>query len=225
MIIYLFIYLFILQIQDGSTDSHTLTQYHLTSWPDHGVPDYATPLMSLHKQVMAAWSPSKGPILVHCSAGVGRTGTFIAIDIALEQAKREGVVDIAGIVNRLRQQRMKMVQTLVRNEVSLFILMFLKDQYVFLHDALLEAISCGDTEISTDQYQLILDKLKALDMKTDTTGIESQFVLLSQVTADPDSVLCPSAKSHLDKNRSNKYLPCMFDFSFIYLIILFLFCS
>ena len=69
--------------------------------------------MSLHKQSTKSWSPSKGPILVHCSAGVGRTGTFIAIDIALEQAKREGVVDIAGIVNRLRQQRMKMVQTLV----------------------------------------------------------------------------------------------------------------
>ena len=103
-----------IQIQDGSNDSHTLTQYHLTSWPDHRVPDHATPLMSLHKQVMTAWSPSKGPILVHCSAGVGRTGTFIALDIALEQAKREGVVDIAGIVNRLRQQRMKMVQTLVR---------------------------------------------------------------------------------------------------------------
>ena len=108
---------FFLQIQDGSNDSHTLTQYHLTSWPDHGVPDYATPLMSLHKQVMANWSPSKGPILVHCSAGVGRTGTFIAVDIALEQAKKEGVVDIAGIVNRLRQQRMKMVQTLVRTRV------------------------------------------------------------------------------------------------------------
>ena len=69
--------------------------------------------MSLHKQSTKSWFPSKGPILVHCSAGVGRTGTFIAIDIALEQAKREGVVDIAGIVNRLRQQRMKMVQTLV----------------------------------------------------------------------------------------------------------------
>ena len=106
-----------LQIQDESNDSHTLTQYHLTSWPDHGVPDYATPLMSLHKQVMAKWSPSKHSILVHCSAGVGRTGTFIAVDIALEQAKKEGVVDIAGIVNRLRQQRMKMVQTLVRTRV------------------------------------------------------------------------------------------------------------
>ena len=106
--------MYTIQIQDGSNDSHTLTQYHLTSWPDHGVPDHAAPLMSFYKQVMAAWSPSKGPILVHCSAGIGCTGTFIALDIALEQAKREGVVDIAGIVNRLRQQRMKMVQTLVR---------------------------------------------------------------------------------------------------------------
>ena len=69
--------------------------------------------MILQKQSTKSWSPSKGPILVHCSAGVGRTGTFIAVDIALEQAKKEGLVDTAGIVNRLRQQRMKMVQTLV----------------------------------------------------------------------------------------------------------------
>ena len=88
----------------------------MTSWPDHGVPEYGTPLMALHKQSTNNWSPSKGPILVHCSAGVGRTGTFIAIDLALEQAKKERVIDIAGIVNRIRQQRMQMVQTLVRSK-------------------------------------------------------------------------------------------------------------
>ena len=48
------------------------------------------------------------------SAGVGRTGTFIAMDLALEQAKKEGVVDIAGVINKLRHQRMNMVQTAVR---------------------------------------------------------------------------------------------------------------
>ena len=103
------------QIQGGS--SYTLTQYHLTSWPDHGVPEYATPFMILHRQATKSWSPSNGPILVHCSVGVGRTGTFIAVDLALEQAKREKVVDIAGIVNRLREQRMKMVQTIVSIKV------------------------------------------------------------------------------------------------------------
>ena len=84
--------------------------------------------MSLHKQSNKSWSPSKGPILVHCSAGVGRTGTFIAIDIALEQAKREELVDIAGIVNRLRQQRMKMVQTLVSISIVYYIMCVLVDR-------------------------------------------------------------------------------------------------
>ena len=74
--------------------------------------------MTLHKRVTNTWSTSKGPILVHCSAGVGRTGTFIAVDIALEQARRERVVDIAGIINRLREQRMKMVQTVVSEQRS-----------------------------------------------------------------------------------------------------------
>ena len=52
-----------------------------------------------------------GPLLIHCSAGVGRTGTFITLDIALEQVNNEGKVDIGGIVTRLRQQRTQMVQT------------------------------------------------------------------------------------------------------------------
>ena len=52
-----------------------------------------------------------------CSAGVGRTGTLLSVDIALEQAAREGVIDIPSIVTRLREQRMKMVQTHVRTYV------------------------------------------------------------------------------------------------------------
>ena len=85
----------------------------MTSWPDHGVPDYATPLMILHKKTMSSYKLDHGPIMVHCSAGVGRTGTFIALDLALDQAAKERIIDLAGIVTRLRQQRMKMVQTVV----------------------------------------------------------------------------------------------------------------
>ena len=53
--------------------------------------------------------------MVSCSAGVGRTGTFITIDHVLEQVEKEGVVDIAGVINKIRQQRMKLVQTVVSN--------------------------------------------------------------------------------------------------------------
>ena len=67
--------------------------------------------MTLCRSVTNWWNKQKGPIVVHCSAGIGRTGSYIAIDIALEQANKEGIVDIPGIVNRLRQQRMKMIQT------------------------------------------------------------------------------------------------------------------
>ena len=56
------------------------------------------------------------PLLVHCSAGVGRTGTFILLDRVMQQMKREGTLSIYNILKGMRGQRMKMVQT----EVSVF---------------------------------------------------------------------------------------------------------
>ena len=108
-----------------------MTQFHFTSWPDHGVPDYATAILMFHTKVLASHDSSDGPILVHCrlnyalilwslatfcftcSAGVGRTGTFITIDIVQKQVQKEGVVDIYNIIEKLRRQRPHMVQTLV----------------------------------------------------------------------------------------------------------------
>ena len=103
--------LWLFQFGEDSNNFLPIMQYQFVSWPDHGIPEYATPLMTLHKRVMGEWYPDSGPILVHCSAGVGRTGTFIALDMALEQADSKGEVDIAGIICRLREQRMKMIQT------------------------------------------------------------------------------------------------------------------
>ena len=114
-----------------------MTQYHFTAWLDHGVPDYTTSVLAFHRRVKAQYSPSKGPILVHCrypyacivelmgtlyalitnislfclSAGIGRTGTFIAIDNILEQLEKEKIVDVPGAITTMRQRRMKMVQT------------------------------------------------------------------------------------------------------------------
>ena len=94
----------------------------MTSWPVHGVPDSATPLLLLKQKALRSWNNSQYPILVHCSAGVGRTGTFIAIDMALEQSNKEKLIDIPGIVNRLGQQRMKMVQTEVSQHYNFIVL-------------------------------------------------------------------------------------------------------
>ena len=107
-----------------------MTQFHFTAWPDHGVPDYATPLLAFYRRVLKEHKPRKGPLMVHCrysynskileiikvfvfSAGVGRTGTFITIDHVLEQVEKEVVVDIPGVINKIRTQRMKLVQTVV----------------------------------------------------------------------------------------------------------------
>ena len=90
-----------------------MTQYHFTAWPDHGVPDYATPILAFHRRVKAQHHPSRGPMVVHCSAGVGRTGTLIVIDNILEQIEKEQVVDVPGAITKIRQKRMKMVQSLV----------------------------------------------------------------------------------------------------------------
>ncbi len=89
------------------------TQFHFTTWPDHGVPDYATPILGFHRRVQSQHKPSRGPLLVHCSAGVGRTGTYIAIDNVLDQISAEGLVDISGSIVKSRNQRMKLVQTQV----------------------------------------------------------------------------------------------------------------
>ena len=96
---------------EGSADILAIKHFQFITWPDHGVPDSVSPFMKLSRTVTDWWYKQKGPIVVQCSVGVARTGSYIAIDIALEQANKKGIVDIPGIVTRLRQQRMNMVQT------------------------------------------------------------------------------------------------------------------
>ncbi|XP_016059466.1 PREDICTED: receptor-type tyrosine-protein phosphatase eta [Miniopterus natalensis] len=111
-----------------TSDSHPLRQFHFTSWPDHGVPDTTDLLINFRYLVRdyMKQSPPESPILVHCSAGVGRTGTFIAIDRLIYQIENEYTVDVYGIVYDLRMHRPLMVQT--------------EDQYVFLNQCVLDII-------------------------------------------------------------------------------------
>lgn len=96
-----------------------------------------------------------------CSAGVGRTGCFIVIDAMLERIKHEKTVDIYGHVTLMRAQRNYMVQT--------------EDQYIFIHDALLEAVTCGNTEVPARNLYAYIQKLTQIETGENVTGMELEF--------------------------------------------------
>ncbi|XP_049636988.1 tyrosine-protein phosphatase non-receptor type 5 isoform X2 [Suncus etruscus] len=98
----------------SGTEERSLKHYWFTSWPDQKTPDRAPPLLHLVQEVEEAAQqegPRCAPIVVHCSAGIGRTGCFIATSICCQQLRREGVVDILKITCQLRQDRGGMIQT------------------------------------------------------------------------------------------------------------------
>ena len=91
-----------------------MKQFQYTGWPEEGIPDAGTGLIDLVGQVQK-WQRNSGthPIVVHCSGGSGRTGTFVAISILLERLKTEGVVDVFHTARTLRLQRPGLIHTVV----------------------------------------------------------------------------------------------------------------
>ncbi|XP_071283876.1 receptor-type tyrosine-protein phosphatase eta-like isoform X2 [Agelaius tricolor] len=123
--------------KSNTAESHTVRQFHFTSWPDHGVPETTDLLINFRHLVHEynSQNPVDSPTLVHCSAGVGRTGTFIAIDRLIQQMEMENTVDVYGVVYDLRMHRPLMVQT--------------EDQYVFLNQCVMDIIK-SQRERKTD---------------------------------------------------------------------------
>ena len=102
--------------QTDSTESsiHDVTLFHYLGWPDHGVPVNAISMINFIRRVRRSHPYSNTcTMVVHCSAGVGRTGTFITLDYMLERIKTENSLNIFEFVTGLRKQRVLMVQTLV----------------------------------------------------------------------------------------------------------------
>ena len=106
--------------RDGQ--SRTVRQFQFTDWPEEGVPKSGEGFIEFLGQVHKTKEQfgQEGPILVHCSAGVGRTGVFITLSIDLERMQYEGVVDIFQTVRILRTQRPAMVQTEVTKQYFYF---------------------------------------------------------------------------------------------------------
>ncbi|XP_024659484.1 receptor-type tyrosine-protein phosphatase mu isoform X9 [Maylandia zebra] len=179
----------------GVAEIREIRQFHFTGWPDHGVPLHATGLLGFIRRVKAKTPPTAGPTVVHCSAGAGRTGCFIVIDIMLDMAEREGVVDIYNCVRELRARRVNMVQT--------------EEQYVFIHDAILEACLCGDTAIPASQLRSVYYEMNRLDPQTNSSQIKEEFRTLNMVTPTlrvEDCSIALLPRNH-EKNRCMDVLP------------------
>lgn len=106
-------------------------------------------------------SPPPRRLVLRLSAGVGRTGCFIVIDAMAERIKQEKTLDVYGHVTLMRSQRNYMVQT--------------EDQYIFIHDALLEAVTCGNTEVPARNLYSYIQRLTQMEPGENVTGMEVEF--------------------------------------------------
>lgn len=121
-------------------------QFHYTVWPDHGVPESTHSLIQFVRTVRdyVNRSPGSGPTVVHCSAGVGRTGTFIVLDRVLQQLDTKDMADIYGVVFDLRLHRSHMVQT--------------EGQYLYLHQCIRDVLRAR--KLRSEQESLVHPSLR-----------------------------------------------------------------
>nr|XP_032622084.1 receptor-type tyrosine-protein phosphatase F isoform X12 [Chelonoidis abingdonii] len=179
--------------KNGSSEKRELRQFQFMAWPDHGVPEYPTPILAFLRRVKACNPLDAGPMVVHCSAGVGRTGCFIVIDAMLERMKHEKTVDIYGHVTCMRSQRNYMVQT--------------EDQYIFIHESLLETATCGNTEVPARNLFAHLQKLSQVPPGESVTAMELEFKLLANSKAHTSRFISANLPCNKFKNRLVNIMP------------------
>ncbi|XP_055739865.1 receptor-type tyrosine-protein phosphatase S-like isoform X7 [Salvelinus fontinalis] len=179
--------------KSGSSERREVRQFQFTAWPDHGVPEYPTPFLAFLRRVKACNPPDAGPVIAHCSAGVGRTGCFIVIDAMLERIRHERTADVYGHVTLMRSQRNYMVQT--------------EDQYGFIHEALLEAVACGNTEVAARSLFSYMQKLGQVENGEHVTGMELEFKRLANTKAHTSRFVSANLPCNKFKNRLVNIMP------------------
>lgn len=179
---------------EDSKDEREILHFHFMMWKDFLAPEQPSWLLRFIKRVNEHYSADRGPLLVHCSAGVGRTGTFVAIDSLLQQLEDEGQVDIYIYICSLRKQRNFLVQSL--------------KQYIFVYRALMEHAQFGDTEIEMhhlrDHYELLKERISNDD---DRLGLEVEFEKLGEVIEDHKASCVGTMAMNMSKNRYDFIIP------------------
>ncbi|XP_078597852.1 putative receptor-type tyrosine-protein phosphatase mosPTP-1 isoform X3 [Branchiostoma floridae x Branchiostoma japonicum] len=180
------------KVKKGKAE-RTVLQYHYTQWPDHGTPDYALPVLTfIRKSAAVRGGEDVGPMVVHCSAGVGRTGTYIVLDTMMRQVEEKHSVNIKGFLKHIRTQRNYLVQT--------------EEQYIFCHDALLKFIQCRDTEIAQLQLHHYMDELLKPG-RSGRTLLDKHFKHMMAHQAEEFEYYCAQKPCNTKKNRTQKLLP------------------
>ncbi|XP_075999696.1 receptor-type tyrosine-protein phosphatase epsilon isoform X2 [Genypterus blacodes] len=185
------------QSSDASKTPRLVTQLHFTSWPDFGVPFSPIGMLKFLKKVKAVNPPFSGPIVVHCSAGVGRTGTFIVIDAMIDMMHAEQKVDVFGFVSKIREQRSQLIQTDM--------------QYSFVYQALLEYYLYGDTELDVSSLEGHLHKLHNTLAPSDRVGLEEEFKKLTNMRIMKENMRMGNLPANMKKNRVLQIIP--YDFN------------
>ncbi|XP_078721503.1 receptor-type tyrosine-protein phosphatase C isoform X1 [Lampetra fluviatilis] len=176
--------------------AHWVTHVQLVSWPDHGVPEDPNLLLKLRRRVNSFNGAGCTAVVVHCSAGVGRSGTYIGLDCLVRQLENEGHVDVYGCVFRLRHQRPLMVQV--------------ESQYVLLHRALLEHHLFGNTELSMAKLHSRVQAMKFKASQQDQSPVDVEFKRLPTF----EGTFAQKAgrnSNNVSKNRSTNVIP--YDFN------------
>nr|XP_022315010.1 uncharacterized protein LOC111119286 isoform X2 [Crassostrea virginica] len=172
-----------------------IKQFHFTAWPDKGVPRNVTSIVNFRNKVLNYDVKMKGPKIIHCSAGVGRTGTYMALDYLIQQGERHGGVDVINCVASMRHQRVHVVQTV--------------EQYIFLHDALVEALTEGNRTVTVAEFPEYYSKLKQQSPSSKNTGLWDQFQLINRLSPALDEKCFQTARlvENKCKNRYDNILP------------------
>ncbi|XP_014090961.2 tyrosine-protein phosphatase 69D isoform X2 [Bactrocera oleae] len=180
---------------DEDEERRQITQYHYLVWKDFMAPEHPHGIIKFVRQINAVYSVQRGPILVHCSAGVGRTGTLVALDSLIQQLEEEDQVSIFNTVCDLRHQRNFLVQSL--------------KQYIFLYRSLLDIAQFGNTELSAVSLSSKIDSLKQkLNDGKDKSRLEIEFEKLLAITDETaKSSEVGSNKENMPKNRSEAVIP------------------
>uniref|UniRef100_A0A0P5PRA2 protein-tyrosine-phosphatase n=1 Tax=Daphnia magna TaxID=35525 RepID=A0A0P5PRA2_9CRUS len=168
-------------------------QYHYLVWKDFQAPEHAMGILRFLRRLNEDYSTDRGPILIHCSAGVGRTGTLVAIDHLIQQIEEEGSISVLNTVCDLRHQRNFLVQSL--------------RQYIFVYRTLMEWVQFGNTEIAVASFQNALINLRMKTEGRTKSLLEEEFDRLEQPFDDRKPMSVASSEENRAKNRYESAIP------------------